>query len=222
MLKLIWGNQRICSFPLPCKEIGRGKCIRAGKSGISCLFKGEENHLLSQRQQGYLQNNVEEGMQSCPKDTCSSLLGSAPALYPHPDGGLALQGYKNTSDLHTTLCVNWGVCPLLVKTILKSHFPLIKYSFVLQMYAWIRCHTLFLFPIAPCWCSQAARKLPYWNILLVVTTVPNFTSVLHTWHIQRPLSKTMNIKWLKRLYRLRSLSWGIKGCGSGWVSLRSI
>lgn len=41
----------------------------------------------------------------------------------------------------------------LVKTILKSHFPLIKYSFVLQMYAWIRCHTLFLFRIAPCWCS---------------------------------------------------------------------
>lgn len=110
----------------------------------------------------------------------------------------------------------------LVRTILKSHFPLIKYSSVLQMYAWIRCHTLFWFRIAPCWCSEAAGKLPYWNISLTVTTGPNFASVLHTWHSQRPLSKTMNIKWLKRLYRLWVFSWGIKGCGSGWVSFRSI
>ena len=51
---------------------------------------------------------------------------------------------------------------------------------------------------------------------------PHSASVLHTWHIQRPLSKTMNIKWLKRLYQLGAFSWGRKGCGSGWVSFRSI
>lgn len=43
--------------------------------------------------------------------------------------------------------------PLLVKTYVKSYFPLIKYSSVLQMYAWITCHTLSLLRMAPRWCS---------------------------------------------------------------------
>lgn len=47
--------------------------------------------------------------------------------------------------LKFTCCTE--ICVLLiVKTILKSHFPLIKYSSVPQMCAWIRCHTLFWFP----------------------------------------------------------------------------
>lgn len=54
---------------------------------------------------------------------------------------------------------------VLVKTFVKSYFPLIKYSFVLHMHAWIRCHTLSLFRVAPHWCSSAVRKLPYWNTL---------------------------------------------------------
>lgn len=37
----------------------------------------------------------------------------------------------------------------LVKTFAKSYFPLIKYSSVLQMYAWITCHTLSLLRTAP-------------------------------------------------------------------------
>lgn len=43
--------------------------------------------------------------------------------------------------------------PWLVKTYVKSYFPLIKYSSVLQMYAWITCHTLSLLRMAPRWCS---------------------------------------------------------------------
>lgn len=39
--------------------------------------------------------------------------------------------------------------PPLVKTFVKSYFPLIKYSSVLQMYAWITCHTLSLLRMAP-------------------------------------------------------------------------
>lgn len=39
--------------------------------------------------------------------------------------------------------------PWLVKTYVKSYFPLIKYSSVLQMYAWITCHTLSLLRMAP-------------------------------------------------------------------------
>lgn len=38
---------------------------------------------------------------------------------------------------------------LFVKTFVKSYFPLIKYSCVLQMYAWITCHTLSLLGMAP-------------------------------------------------------------------------
>lgn len=45
-------------------------------------------------------------------------------------------GYTSTLNLKLcTVCKVRCVLLPLVKTILKSHFPLIKYSFVLQMYA---------------------------------------------------------------------------------------
>lgn len=71
-----------------------------------------------------------------------------------------------------------------VKTFVKSHFPLIKYSSVLQMYAWITCHALSPWRSAPRWCSQAVRKLPYWNTLLRVTVMPRRGPALCTRHIQ--------------------------------------
>lgn len=54
------------------------------------------------------------------------------------------------STLHPPLPL---LLSLLVKTFVKSYFPLIKYSSVLQMYAWITCHTLSLLRMAPRWCS---------------------------------------------------------------------
>ena len=75
----------------------------------------------------------------------------------HPQVLLATQvvppGLWRPQGCSRTVCKPRGVFLALVKTILKSHFPLIKYGFVLQMHAWIRCHPLFQFRIAPCWCS---------------------------------------------------------------------
>lgn len=45
------------------------------------------------------------------------------------------QGCRDPQVCSRTVCKPRGVFSVLVKTILKSHFPLIKYGFVLQMHA---------------------------------------------------------------------------------------
>lgn len=59
--------------------------------------------------------------------------------HPHPQALLATQvvppGLRRPQGCSRTVCKPRGVFLALVKTILKSHFPLIKYGFVLQMHA---------------------------------------------------------------------------------------
>lgn len=45
------------------------------------------------------------------------------------------RGCRDPQVCSRTVCKPRGVSLVLVKTILKSHFPLIKYGFVLQMHA---------------------------------------------------------------------------------------
>lgn len=80
------------------------------QKGVSCLGKrGEKLPPVPRGNRGVCARKQETEVQSCLEYICSSLLGSASEpgahLYQCPQAwqGLALQGYKNTLDLHTTL-----------------------------------------------------------------------------------------------------------------------